>query len=77
MANGDPSSVKRWRVFISYRTEDTQQAVARLTQALQQHFKTLPEALTAFEVQANPADRLPSLAQFLRALDRTLTLPEL
>lgn len=39
MANGDSSSVKRWRIFISYRTEDTQQAVARLTQALQQHFE--------------------------------------
>jgi integrase len=38
---------------------------------------TLPEALTAFDVQANPADRLPSLAQFSKALDRTLTLPEL
>lgn len=38
---------------------------------------TLPEALTAFDVQSNPADRLPSLAQFSNALDRTLTLPEL
>jgi integrase len=38
---------------------------------------TLPEALTAFGVESNPADRLPSLAQFSRALDRTLTLPEL
>jgi len=38
---------------------------------------TLPEALTAFDVQVNPADRLPSLAQFSKALDRTLTLPEL
>ena len=38
---------------------------------------TLPEALTAFEVEANPADRLPSLAQFSKALDRALTLPEL
>jgi integrase len=38
---------------------------------------TLPEALTAFDVQTNPADRLPSLAQFSKALDRTLTLPEL
>ncbi|MFO1219839.1 MAG: integrase [Burkholderiaceae bacterium] len=38
---------------------------------------TLPEALTAFDVQTNPADRLPSLAQFSRALDRTLSLPEL
>lgn len=38
---------------------------------------TLPEALTAFDVESNPADRLPSLAQFSKALDRTLTLPEL
>lgn len=38
---------------------------------------TLPEALTAFDIQSNPADRLPSLAQFSKALDRTLTLPEL
>ncbi len=38
---------------------------------------TLPEALTTFEVRSNPADRLPSLAQFSRALDRALTLPEL
>ena len=38
---------------------------------------TLPEALTAFDIQTNPADRLPSLAQFLKALDRALTLPEL
>lgn len=38
---------------------------------------TLPEALTAFEVETNPADRLPSLAQFSKALDRALTLPEL
>ena len=38
---------------------------------------TLPEALTAFGVEINPADRLPSLAQFSKALDRTLTLPEL
>jgi integrase len=38
---------------------------------------TLPEALTAFGVETNPADRLPSLAQFSKALDRTLTLPEL
>ena len=38
---------------------------------------TLPEALTAFDIQANPADRLPSLAQFSKALDRALTLPEL
>ena len=38
---------------------------------------TLPEALTAFDVQSNPADRLPSLAQFSKALDRALTLPEL
>lgn len=38
---------------------------------------TLPEALTAFDVQVNPADRLPSLAQFSKALDRALTLPEL
>jgi integrase len=38
---------------------------------------TLPEALTAFDIQSNPADRLPSLAQFSKALDRALTLPEL
>lgn len=38
---------------------------------------TLPEALTAFDVQVNPADRLPSLAQFSKALDRALTLSEL
>lgn len=38
---------------------------------------TLPEGLTAFGVETNPADRLPSLAQFSKALDRTLTLPEL
>jgi integrase len=38
---------------------------------------TLPEALTAFDIQVNPADRLPSLAQFSKALDRALTLPEL
>ena len=38
---------------------------------------TLPEALTAFEIRSNPADRLPSLAQFSKALDRALTLPEL
>jgi integrase len=38
---------------------------------------TLPEALTAFDIQINPADRLPSLAQFSKALDRALTLPEL
>ena len=38
---------------------------------------TLPEALTSFGIQINPADRLPSLAQFSKALDRTLTLTEL
>ena len=38
---------------------------------------TLPEALTAFGIETNPADRLPSLAQFSKALDRALTLPEL
>jgi len=38
---------------------------------------TLPQALTAFDVEVNPADRLPSLAQFSKALDRALTLPEL
>ena len=38
---------------------------------------TLPEALTAFDIQVNPADRLPSLAQFSKALDRALSLPEL
>ncbi len=38
---------------------------------------TLPEALTAFDIQLNPADRLPSLSQFSKALDRALTLPEL
>lgn len=35
---------------------------------------TLPEALTAFDTQA---DRLPSLAQLSKAMDRLLTLPEL
>jgi integrase len=38
---------------------------------------TLPEALTAFDIQVNPADRLPSLSQFCKVLDRALTLPEL
>jgi integrase len=38
---------------------------------------TIPAALTAFDVESNPADRLPSLAQFSKALDRALTLPEL
>jgi len=38
---------------------------------------TVPEALTAFDVQHNPLERLPSLSQFSRALDRALTLPEL
>lgn len=38
---------------------------------------TLPEAMTAFDIQVNPADRLPSLAQFSKALNRALTLPEL
>jgi hypothetical protein len=38
---------------------------------------TPPEALTAFDIQVNPADRLPSLAQFSKALDGALTLPEL
>ena len=38
---------------------------------------TLPAALTAFDIQVNPADRLPSLAQFSKALDLALTLPEL
>jgi integrase len=38
---------------------------------------TLPQALTAFDVESNPADRLPSLSQFSKALDRALTLPEL
>ncbi len=38
---------------------------------------TLPHALTAFDVELNPADRLPSLAQFSKALDRALTLSEL
>jgi hypothetical protein len=38
---------------------------------------TLPEAVTAFDIQVNPADRLPSLAQFSMALDRAVTLPEL
>jgi len=38
---------------------------------------TVPEALTTFEVEHNPLERLPSLAQFNRALDRALTLPEL
>ena len=38
---------------------------------------TLPAAMTAFDIQVNPADRLPSLSQFSKALDRALTLPEL
>lgn len=38
---------------------------------------TVPEALTAFDVQYNPFDRLPSLSQFNKALHRALTLPEL
>lgn len=38
---------------------------------------TLPATLTAFSIELNPADRLPSLAQFSKALDRALTLPEL
>jgi integrase len=38
---------------------------------------TVPEALTAFAVESNPLDRLPSLAQFNKALHRALSLPEL
>lgn len=38
---------------------------------------TIPESLTAFDVEANPIERLPSLSQFNRALDRALSLPEL
>lgn len=38
---------------------------------------TLPEGLTAFGIEVNPADRLPSLAQFSKALDRALALQEL
>ena len=38
---------------------------------------TIPESLTAFDVENNPVERLPSLSQFNRALDRALTLPEL
>ena len=35
----------------------------------------LPKSLTAFDIQVNPADRLPSLSQFCKVLDRALTLP--
>ena len=35
----------------------------------------LPKALTAFDILVNPADRLPSLSQFCKVLDRALTLP--
>lgn len=38
---------------------------------------TVPAAFGRFGITANPLDRLPSLAQFSRALDRALTLPEL
>ena len=38
---------------------------------------TVPEAFAVFEIEHNPMDRLPSLAQFNNALHRALTLPEL
>lgn len=38
---------------------------------------TVPGTFADFGVEANPLERLPSLAQYTRALDRTLTLPEL
>lgn len=38
---------------------------------------TLPEALTAFDVNANPLERLPSLSQYSKALDRALSHAEL
>jgi integrase len=38
---------------------------------------TVPTAFGAFGIEANPLERLPSLAQYSRALDRALTLPEL
>lgn len=38
---------------------------------------TVPDTFSAFDVQVNQLERLPSLAQFSRALDRALTLPEL
>lgn len=37
----------------------------------------VPGAFAAFDVTANPADRLPALAQFNGTRDRALTLPEL
>jgi len=37
----------------------------------------VPGAFAAFDVKANPADRLPALAQFNGTRDRALTLPEL
>lgn len=38
---------------------------------------SVPGTLADFDVTANPADRLPSLAQYTKALDRVLTLAEL
>jgi integrase len=38
---------------------------------------TVPAAFTAFGVEVNQIERLPSLSQFNKALDRALTLPEL
>lgn len=38
---------------------------------------TVPETLTEFDVRHNPLERLPSLSQFSKALDRALSLPEL
>jgi integrase len=37
----------------------------------------VPGAFAAFDVSANPADRLPALSQFNGTRDRALTLPEL
>ena len=38
---------------------------------------TVPAAFSAFGVEVNQLERLPSLSQFSKALDRALTLPEL
>ena len=38
---------------------------------------TVPASFSAFGVEVNQLERLPSLSQFSKALDRALTLPEL
>lgn len=38
---------------------------------------TVPAAFAAFGIEVNQLERLPSLSQFSKALDRALTLPEL